>query len=255
MKKFNFIKKIDKNPKFGTILEAGIKNYMIYKKHYILPLIIFVHLLGHSQEDKDYRYKKTDTTEYIYTLIEGDTLYRQYINLDEVLLLNKLKFDSEEDRRNYLILRRRTRKVYPYAKLAAERLTIMNERLSKLEKKNQKRKYTKQIQKYIEEEFTAELKNLTRSEGRILVKLIYRQTGNTVFELVKEHKTGWRAFRYNTTASLFDISLKSTYSPIDSKEDFLIEDILQRAFQEGALKSQPSRYIIDYFEAAEKWKI
>ena len=227
---------------------------MNFKQRYIVLLMIFTHLLGHSQEDKDYHYKKTDTTEYIYLIVEGDTLSRQYINLDEVLLLNKLRFNSEEERRNYLILRRRTRKVYPYAKLAAERLTTMNERLEKLEKKSQKKKYTKQIQKYIEEEFTEELKNLTRSEGRILVKLIYRQTGNTVFELIKEHRTGWRAFRYNTTASFFDISLKSTYNPVQSKEDFLIEDILQRAFQEGVLKSQPSVNTIDYFEAAEKWK-
>src|SRR5690606_6210789 len=140
---------------------------MNFKQHHIVLLMIFTHLLAFAQEDKDYHYKKTDTTEYIYIIVEGDTLSRQYINLDEVLLLNKLRFNSEEERRNYLILRRKTRKVYPYAKLAAKRLTTMNERLKKLEKKSHKKKYTKQIQKYIEEEFTEELKNLTRSEGRI----------------------------------------------------------------------------------------
>ena len=64
---------------------------------------------------------------------------------------------SKEDRRRYLILRRKTRKVYPYAKMASERLTSMNERLATIEKKSDRRKYTRRIQKYIEEEFSEKL--------------------------------------------------------------------------------------------------
>lgn len=206
-----------------------------------------------AQDDDKYRYIKNDTTEYIYMIIDGDTLPRQFIDLEEVYLLNKLKFNSAEERRNYLILRRRTRKVYPYAKLASERLSIMNERLEKLDSKREKRIYTRRIQKYIEEEFTEELKNLTKSEGRILVKLIHRQTGTTVFDLVKDLRTGWRAFWYDTTASMFDISLKSEFQPYLVKEDFLIEDILQRGFQEGVLEVQHSSFPINYFDLKDHW--
>src|SRR5690606_12533627 len=133
----------------------------------------------------------------------------------------------DSDRRNYLILRRKTRKVYPYAKLASERLTIMNERLSLLEKNSDKRKYTKIIQNYLEGEFSDTLKNMTRSEGQILVKLIHRQTGYSAFDLIKEFRTGWKAFWSNITANIFDISLKEEYRPFEVKEDYLIEDILQ----------------------------
>lgn len=206
-----------------------------------------------AQDDDKYRYIKNDTTEFIYMIIDGDTLPRQFIDLEEVYLLNKLKFNSAEERRNYLILRRRTRKVYPYAKLASERLSTMNERLEKLDSKREKRIYTLRIQKYIEEEFTEELKNLTKSEGRILVKLIHRQTGTTVFDLVKDLRTGWRAFWYNTTASMFDISLKSEFQPYLVKEDFLIEDILQRGFQEGVLEVQHSSFPINYFDLKDHW--
>lgn len=216
-------------------------------------LLLFFILKINSQEDNAYRYHKNDTTEYLFMIIDGDTLPRQFIDLEEVYLLNKLKFNSATERRAYLILRRRTRKVYPYAKLAAERLQVMTDRLATLESNREKRIYTKRVQKYIEGEFTDELKKLTKSEGRILVKLIHRQTGTTAYDLVKELRTGWRAFWYNTTASLFEISLKAKFSPLQNKEDFLIEDILQRAFQEGALEVQHPAWPIDYFDLADFW--
>ena len=74
--------------------------------------------------------------------------------------------------------------MYPYAKLAAERLEALTERLNTLESKRKKKKYAKKVQKYIEEEFSGELKKLTRTEGQILIKLIHRQTGKTTFTLI-----------------------------------------------------------------------
>jgi len=194
-----------------------------------------------------------DTLSTTYYIVKGDTIPREFIDLEEVLLLNKLEFNSKEDRRRYLILRRKTRKVYPYAKLAAERLSIMTERLRQIDKKRDRKKYTKRVQKYIEEEFSEKLKKFTRTEGQILVKLIHRQTGRTAFELVKELRTGWRAFWYNTTASVFDISLKEEYLPFVNKEDYLIEDILERSFQDNILERQAPAFPIDYFELQDFW--
>lgn len=204
-------------------------------------------------QDKD---KQSYTDQYgtTYMIIEGDTIPRQFIDLKEVYLIGDLDFTSDDDRRKYYILKRKTEKVYPYAHLAADRLYTLNLRLEKLDNKRQRRIYTKRIQKYIEGEFTDELKKLTRSEGRILVKLIHRQTGMTAFELVKELRTGWRAFWYNTTASIYDISLKSKYKPHSEKEDFYIEDILQRAFQKGTLDLQHPAFEINYFELADYWE-
>src|SRR5690606_18470521 len=138
----------------------------------------------------------------------------------------------------YSILRRKTKKVYPYSKLASERLTELNKRLATIERKSDKRRYTRIIQRYIEEEFTAELKKLTRTEGQMVVKLIHRQTGVTTCDLVKELKSGWRAFWYNTTASMVDISLKEEYHPESVLEDYLIEDILLRGFANGSVERQ-----------------
>ena len=194
-----------------------------------------------------------DSTEYQYYYIDGDSIPVSVIDLDAVVVLNKLQFDSKEDRIRYLKLKRKTIKVYPYAKLAAERLVELNSRLETLDRKSDKRRYARIIQKYIEDEFSAELKKLTRTEGQILVKLIHRQTGKTTFDLIKELRSGWRAFWFNNTARLFDISLKEEFNPLAVNEDYLIEDILERAFQKGQLERQKSAFPIDYFDLTNKW--
>ncbi|WP_394342045.1 DUF4294 domain-containing protein [Mangrovimonas spongiae] len=194
-----------------------------------------------------------DSTETKYIIIEGDSIPKTSIDLEEVMILHKLKFEDKYDRRRYIILRRKTLKVYPYAKLASERLETLTQRLASMDNKRDKKRYTKIIQKYIEDEFTAELKKLTRTEGQILAKLVHRQTGVTTFDLVKDLRSGWRAFWYNSTARLFDISLKEEFDPENNKEDYLIEDILQRNFQSGKLEYQESALDFDFYELANKW--
>lgn len=194
-----------------------------------------------------------DTIEKQYMIIAGDSIPRETIDLEEVVLLRKLKFNSNNDRKRYLILRRKTRKVYPYAKLASERLVELNSRLDDIKSKRDRKRYTKIVQNYIENEFSAELKKLTRTEGQILVKLIHRQTGTTAYELVRDLKSGWRAFWYNTTASMFDISLKEEYNPESNQEDFLIEDILQRSFRDNILERQDTALDFEYLELSDKW--
>ena len=212
-----------------------------------IPIVLFAQIEGELNT------KDQDTTAYDYYIIEGDSIPVSSIDLNEVLLLHKLKFDSKTDRRRYLILRRKTIKVFPYATMASERLDSLTERLARLEKKRDKKRYAKKVQKYIEGEFSDELKKLTRTEGQILIKLIHRQTGRTTFELIKELRNGWRAFWFNNTASLFKISLKRKYDPEHEKEDYLIEDILQRNFQSGRLIRQKPAFEIDFLDLTNKW--
>ncbi|SNS40803.1 DUF4294 domain-containing protein [Dokdonia pacifica] len=217
----------------------------------IIIIVIFI-FFPLSVMAQDTIVKSEENIEYY--IIQGDTIPRSVIDLNEVIVFKPLKFESKEARRRYLILRRKTRKVYPYARLAADRLVALNERLEAIEKKSAKKKYTKVIHKYLENEFSAELKKLTRTEGQILIKLIHRQTGETTFELVKRLRSGWKAFWYNTTASAFDISLKREYDPVNIEEDYLIEDILQRSFQSGILERRNSVLDFDYWDLSNKWK-
>ena len=219
------------------------------KKCFYFICICFIGYFGFSQVQE----KPLDSIAEKMIIIEGDSIFQESIALDEVYVFGKLEFSSYEEKLRYYILRRKTLKVYPYAKLASERLEDLNDSLSKIKSKRKKKKYTKQLQNYIEGEFSEELKKLTRTEGQILVKLIYRQTGNTTYELVKELRSGWRAFWYNTTAKMFKINLKEEYHPDDIQEDYLIEDILQRAFAGGQLARQESVLDYDYSSLTNKW--
>jgi hypothetical protein len=198
---------------------------------------------------------KNDTISENYLIIVGDTITNNSINLNEIYILPKLKFSTNESRRRYLILKRKTIKVYPYAKLAAERLESLNERMSNLSSKRKRKKYTRMVQKYIEGEFAEKLKKFTITEGQILIKLIHRQTGETAFDLIKYLRSGWRAFWYNNTASLFNMSLKLPFDPINIEEDFLIEDILQRLFQTEQLEYQKSFKEFNLYELSKKWSL
>lgn len=181
----------------------------------------------------------------ILILNEGDTLN---IELNEVALLPKHKFKSQEDKNYYLWFRKKVHKAYPYAMMASKRLDSINVRLDRIKSKSKKRKYVRVVQKYVEGEFTDQLKKMTRTEGRILIKLIHRQTGKTAFENIKELRSGWKAFWYNAQANIFSISLKDEYEPATENEDYLIEDVLQRAFINETLEKQVPKLNFDAFQ-------
>ncbi|ADV47382.1 DUF4294 domain-containing protein [Cellulophaga sp. E16_2] len=221
------------------------------KKNFLLIALLLVYSFCFGQEEET----PLDSIAEKMIIMEGDSIMQSTIALEEYYVFSKLKFSSYEEKLRYYILRRKTLKVYPYAKLAADRLTELNDSLTKITKNSHKRKYTREIQKYIEGEFSDELKKLTRTEGQILVKLIHRQTGNTAFDLVKELRNGWRAFWYNATAKMFKISLKEEFNPELVHEDYLIEDILQRAFSQFRIERQKSALNFDYSQLTDKWSV
>lgn len=181
--------------------------------------------------------------------------YETVINLEDVFVFgNQPVFRNEEQRKKYELLKYRVKKVYPYAKLAADKLYQIERTLDTLPNNRQKKRYTKKVQEEAEARFTDELKKLSRSQGKILIKLIYRQTGDSAYDLVKNLRSGWRAFWYNNTAWFYDLSLKSVYNPLEVEEDFWIEDILQRAFSRKELEVQEPAFPIDYEAIEKKWR-
>ncbi len=194
----------------------------------------------------------TDTIKKEIQDLENDTILDEPVLLEEVIVYREKL--SPEAKKEFLLLQKRVYKVYPFAKTAADRLTFLNKNMDKLKTKKEKKKYFKIVENYMENEFTAQLKKLSRKQGQILVKLIHRQTGFTTFELIKDYKSGWKAFWSNNTARLFDIKLKTKYEPYQVNEDFLIETILSRAFISGRLTRQVSANPVDIDELSEYWE-
>ena len=194
---------------------------------FILPIFFITRSISQNK-----KYNDSD----LLIMIEGDSIATKSIDLKEITIYPPLNFKSIDDQMRYYTIKRKTLKVYPYALLASERLEKLNSRLPLIKTRDQKKKYTRVVEKYIEKEFSNELKKLTRSEGQILIKLIYRETGLTVYKLVKELRNGFRAFSYNSLAKLFDISIKTQYKPMTNNEDAIIEDILNRAYADKSIE-------------------
>ncbi|MFE3872644.1 DUF4294 domain-containing protein [Flavobacterium sp. ZS1P70] len=192
-----------------------------------------------------------ETTKMGYILIENDSILNDTIQLPELVVF-KEKLDPEA-KKQFLILQNRVYKTYPYAKLASERLTVLNKGMASLGTNREKKKYFKIVEDYLSNEFESKLKKLSRKQGQILVKLIHRQTGTTTYDLVKNLKSGWKAFWSNTAASMFDINLKTKYAPYDVNEDYLIETILVRAFESGRLQNQKPAAPVDYDSLTDSW--
>lgn len=182
-----------------------------------------------------------------------DTSVSYMVQMDEVIVGKNAAY--AEEMKKIRILERRVLKVYPYAKVAAENLTILNANMAKLSSEREKKKYFKIVENYLQNEFEDRLKKFSRKDGQILVKLIHRQTGLTTFNLIKDLKSGWKAFWSNNTARLFDINLKKEYKPFDDLEDFYIESILIKSFKSGKLQKQDPAIPIDLAELAASWRI
>lgn len=215
-------------------------------KQYLFFLFLFSTLISSSQQIDD------DTaTDYI--RIEGDTIVKGSIGLNEVLLLPRRPFKNSEQIRKYLILKRKTIKVYPYSVMASRRLKSLNDRLLVIKTKRERRRYTRMVQKFLEDELTPELSKLTKSEGQILIKLIYRQTGITTYNLVKNLRNGVKAFLYNTTARFFDLNLKTEFNPEIILEDYYIEDIIQRSVRDNLIEYNEPKNKYDLFNLKTLW--
>jgi hypothetical protein len=213
-------------------------NKLIY-----LFLFFFASVISNAQVTTDSIVKREVVIE------DGDTI----VPLDEVVVYKHRKWTAEE-KKEFETLQRRVYTVYPYAKVAADRLTVLNKNIDKMKTNREKKKYFKIVEDYMENEFTPRLKKLSKKQGQILVKLIHRQTGFTTFELIKDYKSGWKAFWSNNTAKLFDINLKTKYNPYTVNEDFLIETILDRAFSNGRLAPQVSANPVDIDQLSDYWE-
>ena len=224
---------------------------MAIKGNIFLILLIFP-FISYSQIDDNY--ESDNFEDDLLYKFETDSIPQSGIRLKEIVLFQPLRFKSMNDLRDYVILRNRTLRVYPYAKMASDRLDTLSKRLKNIKRKKNKKIYTKRIEKFIYDEFEGELKKLSKSQGRILIKLVHRQTGETTHSLVKELRNGWRAFVYQTTASFFKLSLKDTYDPEKIYEDFLIEDILQRAYGDGIIDLDPTALSYNLDSLYTLWK-
>lgn len=156
-------------------------------------------------------------------VIDGDTIPFAY--LPSVYIYEKRKFKSARAQAKYTKLRRDVLKVWPYAKLAGDRFKLLEKELSMTSDKRVQQALVDKTEKEIRDKFEAELKKLTVTQGKILIKLIDRQTGQTSYAVLQDLKGNLNAFFWQSLARLFGSNLKSHYDPLG--EDAEIEKIVK----------------------------
>jgi hypothetical protein len=157
-----------------------------------------------------------------YQVINGDTVYS--IDIEEVYVFPEHKFNSRREERKYNRLLYNIKLVYPYAKLAKTKLDSLNNGLLKLKTDKEKKAYTKAAERQIKDEFEPIARQLTISQGKVLVKLIDRETGQTCYTLVKDLRGTITAVFWQAVARLFGNNLKSDYDA--EGDDKQMEEII-----------------------------
>ena len=128
--------------------------------------------------------------------------------------------------KKYNSLAYKVRKVYPYARLAAAKLKEYETELAAVQSDRERRKIMKKVEEAIKAQYGTELKNLSVSQGRILLKLIDRETGNTSYDLVKDMRGSFSVACWQGVARIFGHNLKAEYDA--EGEDAMIEHIIKR---------------------------
>jgi hypothetical protein len=165
-----------------------------------------------------------------YVVEQGDTIL-----LTEIPSIDIISFTDNKERWRYQILKRKVLKVYPYAIYTKQKLEEMENELDSISRKRKKKIHTKKVAKFLKEELGEELKKLTRTEGNILVKLIYRETNISTYKLLKMYRGSVNAYFWQTMAKIYDNDLRQEYDPLNNREDMWIEHIINQAKLEGKL--------------------
>jgi hypothetical protein len=167
---------------------------------------------------------KNDTIPVYLTIDSGKLM--PWIVTPDIIIVDSRIFKSEADRDAYRRLRYNVLKVLPYASFAGKRYRRLQRDLALTADKRQQKLLISQCEAEIKALFNKEIKELTITQGDILIKLIDRETGNSSYDMVKDMKGGFKAFVYQSVARLFGHDLKETY---DADEQRDIEGILVKA--------------------------
>ncbi len=155
-------------------------------------------------------------------IVGGDTL--TVVDVQPIVIFPPTVIRTKKESVRYDRLVYNVKKVYPYAKLAGAKLREYEKVLDTIPTEKGKRLFLKKAQHSLEEQFGNEIKDLTFSQGKILIKLVYRETGNSTFDLIKELRGGFTAFIFQTLATIFGYNLKTGYDPAGT--DQAIEQIV-----------------------------
>jgi len=155
-------------------------------------------------------------------IIDGDTI--ALVDVKAVVIFPPFPVQSKRASARFDKLVYNVKKVYPYARLAGQQLAHYQQILDTIPTEHARKLFMKKAEKELEKQFGNDIRDLTFSQGKILIKLIYRETGNSTFDLVRQLRGKLTAFIWQTFAVIFGYDLKTNYDP--GGTDQAIEQII-----------------------------
>jgi hypothetical protein len=195
-------------------------------KHWLSKLIVLFLLcfvLGNSSVFAQTQYGIYDTIVHEAVVYNGDTIEAK--TLENIYFYSRLNEAQLSAQAKYNRLRNAVYVTYPYARRAGIIMNDINTKLLNIPKKDDRRKYIHSREKELKKEFTTPLTNLSIYQGKVLMKLINRETGNNCYEIIKEYKGGFNARLYQTVAFFFNSNLKQPYNA--ATDDAIIEKLVK----------------------------
>ena len=164
-------------------------------------------------------------------LVDGDTLY--VYNMAPFTVVDLRPYGETEKDKEFRRLRYHVKKVYPLALIASNKLKGYNQELIAVKSNGKRRKLMKLREQALKDEFEDVIKKMSKTSGRVLVKLIDRETGESTYDIIKEMRGGFKAFVYQGVGKFYGADLKERYNPKTSEEDEMIERVIQSLKAEG----------------------
>ena len=189
-------------------------------------VVIFLFVTGVSGQKDTLKQKIDSLPESFYLLqnVERDGINMPEIEIKEVTVVARPRPSRRSEYRKYERLIANIKRVYPYSLMVRERLNQVNEDLKKLKSEKERKEYIKNVEKDVFGEYEGDMRQMTITQGRLLIKLIDRETQNTSYELIKEYRGWFTAAFWQGIARIFGTNLKDQYDRYG--EDALIELII-----------------------------
>jgi len=195
----------------------------------ILIVLFFAKLSLNAQNKRTEVQKQKETT-------KADSTFKGFVfpshdsvfhfNLHEIEIISPYSFKNKRQEKKYNQLEVDVLKTYPFALIVSSELKLVNAELDSVYTDKAKRKtYIKWYQNYVYKTYIDSLKKLNVQQGKLLLKLIHRETGQTPYELIKSYRGGLNAFFWQSAAFMFGANLNSDYKPEDEE---MIEHIIRR---------------------------
>jgi hypothetical protein len=178
----------------------------------ISTILIIIFFVPEASGQKDTSHKKNDSIPnrfYLLQKVERDGVTMPEVEIKEVTVIGIPRLERKSELRRYERLISNIKRVYPYAVLVRKKLDQANEEMKIIPDERGRRNYIKNLEKDVFKEYEGDMRQMTITQGRLLIKLIDRETQNTSYELIRDYRGKFSAAFWQGIARIFGTNLKN----------------------------------------------